>query len=255
MRFSTKQPQFYCGIDLHARSMSVCLLPQTGEVLVHRHMKASPDTFLQAGAPSRDDIGLAVACMFTWSWLADLCPQEGIPFVLGPALSMQAIHGGKAQNDKSDAPKIAVVLRGGMLPPAYGSPADMRATRDLLRRRMSLMRKRAALLTHIQHTPSPYTLPELGKIIAYQAHREGVAERFPAPALQKSLAVALARIGHYAPLRRPVELAIRNTAQQAHAQTLSLLRTVPGIGASLRRVRLYDIHESDRVPRVHDVVA
>jgi hypothetical protein len=49
---------------------------------------------------------------------------------------MKAIHGGKANNDKLDAHKMAVLLRGGMLPQAYVYPAAMRATRDLLRRRM-----------------------------------------------------------------------------------------------------------------------
>jgi hypothetical protein len=38
--------------------------------------------------------------------------------VLGHALSMMAIHGGKAKHDKIDAQKIAVRLRGGMLPHA-----------------------------------------------------------------------------------------------------------------------------------------
>jgi hypothetical protein len=41
--------------------------------------------------------------MFTWYWLADLCAKEGIAFVLGHALYMKAIHGGKAKNDKIDA--------------------------------------------------------------------------------------------------------------------------------------------------------
>jgi hypothetical protein len=49
---------------------------------------------------------------------------------------MNAIHGGKAKHDTIDAQKMAVWLRGGMLPQAYVYPAAMRATRDLLRRRM-----------------------------------------------------------------------------------------------------------------------
>jgi len=55
----------------------------------------------------------------TWYWLADLCVREGIFFVLGYALYMKAIHGGKAKNDRIDAQKVAVLLRGGMLPQAY----------------------------------------------------------------------------------------------------------------------------------------
>ena len=196
MRFSTKQHPFYCGIDLHARTMYVCILSQDGEIVLHRHMPAGPEPFLKAIAPYREDIVVCVACLFTWYWLADLCAREGISFVLGHALSMQAIHGGKAKNDKIDAQKMAVLLRGGMLPQAYVSPAAMRATRDLLRRRMPLMRKRAELLTHVQHTNSQDHLPEMGKKIAYKANRDGVAERFPDPAVQQSIAVDLALSGH-----------------------------------------------------------
>src|SRR5262245_27342548 len=195
MRFYTKQHPFYCGIDRHARSMDGCMVHQDGAILVHRHMPAAPEPVLKAVAPSRDGLVVAVACSFTWYWLADRCTQAGLPFVLGHALSMQASHGGKAKNDQIDSPKIAALLRGGMLPQASVSPAEMRATRDLLRRRMHLMRKRAALLAHIHKTKSPYNLPEIGKTIAYKANRDGVAKRFPAPAVQKSMAVALALIG------------------------------------------------------------
>jgi hypothetical protein len=80
---------------------------------------------------------VCVECLVTWYWLADLCGRDGIPFVRGHALYMNAIHGGKATNDKSDAHKIAVLLCGGMLPQAYVYPAAIRATRDLLRRRTS----------------------------------------------------------------------------------------------------------------------
>src|SRR5215468_7501597 len=174
MRFYTTQHQFSCGIDLHARTRDACILDQHGEIRLHRNMPASPETFLKAIAPYRDDIVVAVACIFTWYWLADLCAREGIPFVLGHALYMKAIHGGKAKNDKIDSHKIAVLLRGGMLPQAYVYPAAMRATRDLLRRRMHLMRKRAELLAHIQNTNNQYNLPEIGKKIAYKGNRDGV---------------------------------------------------------------------------------
>src|SRR4029453_9416427 len=109
----------------------------------------------------------------------------------GPLLYMKTIHGGKAKNDKIDSQKIATLLRGGMLPKAYVYPAEMRATRDWLRRRTHLRRKRAELLAHVQNTNSPYNLPEIGKKIAYKANREGVAERFDDPAVQKTIEVDL----------------------------------------------------------------
>lgn len=86
MRFYTNQHPFDCGIDLHARSMYVCIVSHDGEMLLHRNMKAAPEPFLQAVAPYRDGLVVAVECLFTWYWLAALCAAEGIPFVLGHAL-------------------------------------------------------------------------------------------------------------------------------------------------------------------------
>ena len=161
MRFYTGQHQFYCGIDLHARSLYVCILDAAGAVVLHKNLLATPDTFLRAVAPYRADLVVAVECMFTWYWLADLCAREGIPFVLGHALYMKAIHGGKAKNDKIDAQKIALLLRGGMLPMAYVYPAEMRATRDLLRRRCHLMRKRSEAPDRLR--PSALPKPSRGR--------------------------------------------------------------------------------------------
>jgi transposase len=178
MRFYTGQHRYYCGIDLHTRTMYVCILDAAGQVLVHRNLPAKPETFLEVIAPYREDLVVAVECIFTWYWLADLCAKEEIRFVLGHALFMKAIHGGKAKNDKIDAHKIAVLLRGGMLPQAYVYPAGMRATRDLLRRRLHIVRKRGQLLAHIQMTNHAYNLPAFAKRIAYPSNREGVVDHF-----------------------------------------------------------------------------
>ena len=177
--------------------------------------------------------------MFPWYWLADLCADHGIPCVLGHALSLKAIHGGKATNDTIDAHTIAVLRRGGMLPQAAVSPAERRATRDLLRRRMPLARTRGALLAHVHNTTSQSTLPAIGKKIASKANRDGVAERCAAPAVHKSMAVdlalidsyddAAARLSHSASSQRPRTMT---------PHTLSLLHTVPGIGTILSRVLL-----------------
>jgi transposase len=255
MRFYTKQHPFYCGIDLHARTMYVYILNQDGAIVVHRHMPTSPEALLKTIAPYREQIVMAVDCLFTWSWLADLCAREGIPVVLGHALYMKAIHGGKAKNDQSDAQKIAVLLRGGMRPQAYVYPAEMRATRDLLRRRMPLMRKRAELLTHVQQTHCQDNWPEMGKKLASKATRAGVAERCPAPAVPKSIEVDLALIDSEDQLLQDLELAMVTTATQHDANTLSLLQTVPGIGTILSLVLLYAMHDMARFPRVQAFVS
>ena len=56
MRFYTQQHPHYCGIDLHARTMYLCILNQAGAIVLHRNMKSEPDSFLKAIAPFRQDI-------------------------------------------------------------------------------------------------------------------------------------------------------------------------------------------------------
>jgi transposase len=255
MRFYTKQHQYYCGIDLHARTMYVCIIDQAGTIQVHRNLKAGPEEFLRLIEPFRADIVVAVECIFTWYWLADLCAVHGIPFVLGHALYMKAIHGGKAKNDKIDAQKIAILLRGGMLPQAYVYPREMRATRDLLRRRMHLVRQRAELLAHVQNTNSQYNLPEIGKKIAYKANRQGVAERFDQASVRKTITVDLALIDYYDALLNDLELSIVQMAKEHDANTFYRLRSIPGVGKILALVLLYEIHDITRFPRVQEFVS
>src|SRR5262245_34410382 len=102
MRFYTQQHRFYCGIDLHARTLSLHILDASGQTVLATTLPASPQAFLQAVAPFRDGLVVACECMFAWYWLADLCHKEQIPFVLGHALYMKAIHGGKAKTDSID---------------------------------------------------------------------------------------------------------------------------------------------------------
>ena len=197
MRFYTKEHQHYCGIDLHTKSMYICIIDQKGTVLVHKNYKTDPETLLKVISPFLPNIVLAVECMFSWYWIADFCSKYQIPFVLGHALYMKAIHGAKTKNDKIDSHKIAALLRAGMIPMAYVYPTEMRATRDLLRRRMFFMHKRAELLGHIENTRHQYLIPEFHKKIVYKKNREGISERFPNPSTQRSIQTDLEFLTFY----------------------------------------------------------
>jgi hypothetical protein len=109
------KPRPKSSSDLHARMMYVCIVDQEGKIRLHRNMKCDREAFLSAIEPFREDIVVSVECMFAWYWIADFCGENEIPFVLGHALYMKAIHGGKAKNDKIDAQKIALLLRGGLI--------------------------------------------------------------------------------------------------------------------------------------------
>lgn len=255
MKFYVKQHKYYCGVDLHARSMYVCIIEEKGTIVKQKNIEAGPDEFLSIMEPYREDIVVAVECMFAWYWVADLCRKENIPFVLGHALYMKAIHGGKAKNDRIDSHKIAALLRGGMIPMAYVYPPEMRATRDLLRRRNHLMRKRADLLAHIQNTNHQYNLPRFKKSICYRGNREGIAEQFSDECVQKSIEVNIALIDKYGYLLRKVEHYICKKAKIQDMDSFVRLQSVPGIGQTLALIILYEIHDIKRFPRVQDFVS
>ncbi len=255
MRFYTQQHSFYCGIDLHAKTMYICILSAEGESVIERNIPTRPERLLKLIAPYRQGLVIGVECTFSWYWLADLCAEEEIPFVLGHALYMKAVHGGKAQNDRLDAQKIAATLRGGMFPMAYVYPAKMRATRDLLRRRTFLMRQRAELLTHVQNTNIQYNLPPIGKKICYKSKRQGVAERFSDPSASKSVETDLELITFYESVLSKLEREIKTCAKEHDSQALTLLLSVYGIGPILSLVILYEIHDINRFPRVQNFLS
>jgi transposase len=186
--------------------------------------------------------------MFAWYGLADLCQEEGIPFVLGHALYMKAIHGGKAKTDKIDAKKIAVPLRGGMLPQAYVYPKGMRATRDLLRRRTYLVRRRAECLAHLVNTNGQYNHPPLAKKLTYAANRAALnlPARFTDPGVRRNVQVDLALIDAYDAQIGELELYLTRTAKVDDPQAYARLRSIPGVGQVLGLVLLYEIHDIRR---------
>jgi transposase len=226
--------------------MHVCLVDAAGQTLVHKNIEARPDRFLNLIGPYREGLAVAAECMFAWYWLADLCAQEQITFVLGHALYMKAIHGGKVKNDKIDSQKIALLLRGGMLPQAYAYPRAMRATRDLLRRRMQLVHTRAEALAHITNTVSQYNLPPLAKKLHYAANRVGVAEQFADDSARRMVELDLAMIAATDEELRSVELYLVRHAKVDDPLAYQLLQTIPGIGKILALVMLYELHQASR---------
>jgi len=248
MRFYNQVHQFYCGVDLHARSMYLCILDHQGNVVLHQDLPAEPTTFLEVVAPFREGLVVACECLFCWYWFADLCVAEDIPFVLGHALYMKAISGAKSKDDRIDSKKIAQLLRGGNLPIAYAYPKGMRETRDLLRRRMYLVHKRAEVIAHLVNTNSQYNLPPLGKKLIYAKNRLelNISARFTDPSVRQSAAIDLQLIDHFAQLIGEVELFLERTVKVDDADGFYRLRSIPGVGKILSLVLLYEIHDIRR---------
>ncbi len=255
MRFYNQQRQFYCGIDLHARTMHLCILDQAGNIVLHRNIKTQPARLLQAIAPYRQGLVIGCECMFAWYWLADLCADEDIEFVLGHALYMRAIHGGKSKNDRIDSEKIARLLRGGTFPQSYVYPARMRSTRDLLRRRTFVMRRRSEALAHIHMTYQQYNLQPPQTRIRYAGNREGLTDPFEDGSVKKMISVDVAVLDRYDQLIKDLELFLVRHAKVHEPQMFFLLRSVPGIGKVLALTLMYEIHNIRRFDRLGQFIS
>ena len=131
----------------------------------------------------------------------------------------------------------------------------MRATRDLLRRRNHLTRKRGELIAHIQNTVSQYNLPPLEHRIDKRCDRQGLLAHFPDPQVRNSIALDLAMIEQYDELLPKLERHIRSCAKQHDRKSFVLLRSIHGADLILPLVILSEIQDIARFARVQEFLS
>ncbi len=251
MRFYTNSHQYVCGIDLHTKMMYVCILDQRGETLVHENVPTdNPERFLALVEPYKADLVVACECTFSWYWIADLCCAQGIEFILGHALYMGAIHGGKVKNDKLDSLKIAKLVRGDTFPLAYVYPSQWRALRDLLRRRHYLVHIRSEILSHIQIVNYQYNLPAFNKKLDRANNRLGIEERFSDSSARMSIAVNVKLLDVLEQTIKSIENFILRHIQGLDRRLLFRLKTVYGIGDILALTLMLEVQDIKRFDSV-----
>ncbi|MEO2016401.1 MAG: transposase, partial [Fuerstiella sp.] len=239
-------------MDLHANCMYVCVVDHEGKKHVHRNFpNRKPEKFLIALQPfQKHDLLIGCESTFNWYWLADLCKRQELPFLLGHALYLKAIHGGKTKSDRIDSEKLAMLLRGGNFPTSYVYPEHMRDTRDLLRRRATIVRRRSGTITHVKMVNYQHNLPAFPKPISYKANRVGIVDRFEGRSLQKMIGVDVELIDFYDDKIKQLDLFLEQTAKVDAPDTLFRLQTIPGVGRILAMTMLYEIHDIKRFPKV-----
>ena len=250
MNFYNNIHPYYCGIDLHARILYVCIFDQEGNTCVHKEIPADPEKLKQILEPYIGNIVVGVECMHCWYWVSDFCNDLGVDFILGHALYMKAIHGGKAKNDRIDSFKITKLIRGGNFPLAYVYPKKMRATRDLLRRRTKIVRHGADLKAHVANTTSQYNLPPNKVNLKNKDAREQLRSTFPDLSVQKSIDLDMAILDCYAQQLSKVEWYIQQQAKQHKPIHFHLLKSIWGIGPILALTIIYEIGNIDRFASV-----
>jgi transposase len=246
MRYATVQARFYVGIDLHSRTMFLHVLDHDGTTRLAKNLPARPEPFLQAVQPFRPDLVVASECVHCWYWLADLCDAQQIPFLLGHAFGMRAVHADKNKSDPHDAHTIARLLRAGALPLAYPYPKERRGLRDLLRARLRFVRLRARTYGHVHTALRQHNLPPVSNDVKYKSKRGGIADTIPDEHTRRSVAADLELLDPLDTLIRHLERDIEQAAQQHYAQELVILQSIPGVGPIIATTVLLEIDTVSR---------
>lgn len=238
--------RFYAGADLHARSLFLAVLDRDGHTVFARNLPAAPGPFLKAVDPFREGLLVACECVHCWYWLADTCRDENIPFVLGHAYSMKAVHGCKTKCDRKDAEAIARLLKGGNFPPAYAYPREQRGLRDLLRARLRLVRQRAELYGHVHTARRQANLPPVSNDVKYQSKRAAITADITDPFVRRRVETHLALLTPLDAAIRQLEDDLEDAAKQLFPAELAVLQSTPGVGLVLSLTILL---ESDAIER------
>ncbi len=251
MNFLRISSRYYCGIDLHGRRLYVCVMDQAGDVLLHRPMTNDFSSLLNHLKPYLGELIIGVESTYNWYWLSDCCQEAGIPFYLGHALYMRAVHGGKKKNDKIDSKTIADLLRSGMFPGAYVYPEEMRSTRDLLRRRQHYVSIRSGCYNHIQCAANQQGIFDItSRDTRRKSERRQLIERFDDVDVALSIESDLDMIDNCDVIIARIEQQALEQANHHDPRALELLQSISGVGNILGLTMLYEIHEIKRFPSV-----
>jgi transposase len=120
----------HVGVDLDKHSSQIAVLTEDGEVAQQRlpHDVAGLEKFF-AHLPAHTPVAIEVSG--TWWWLVDLLERLGHDPILSHPKQTKAIAAARLKNDRVDAERLALLLRGDLLPTVWIPPAALREAREL----------------------------------------------------------------------------------------------------------------------------
>jgi len=253
MNYAQINQRYFCGVDLHANSMYLKILDRKGQILYRRNMPNNFAQFKQILTPFLPDIAVGVESTFNYYWLYDGCVEAGVPFYLGHAAYMKAIAGNKQKNDPLDAETIAHLMRSNLFPQAYPYPKEMRAVRDLLRRRHRLVRHRSEAYTHVQLLLRQQGICEFrGKDVKSVSGKQQILKSLADPDVYYLVNSDMLLIEQLDKLLSEIEKQIKGRAYHHNGMDYNLLKSVTGVGDMLALSILYETHDINRFPRVQN---
>lgn len=141
----------YCGIDLHSNNHVIVVIDDEDKRVLDKRIGNDLSQTLSLLTPYRESLkSIAVESTFNWYWLVDGLQEQGFDVQLVNTAAVKQYDGLKYIGDHQDAFHLAHLMRLGILPTGYIYPKAQRAVRDLLRRRMLLVRESSQQLISIQ---------------------------------------------------------------------------------------------------------
>ena len=139
--------EVFAGIDLHSNNVMIGIVDEKGRRLKHQKLACDLDQITSFLQPWKQKLqSVAVESTYNWYWLVDGLRSRAFPTQLANPAGMEQYSGIKHADDKNDAFFLAELQRLNILPTGYIYDPALRPVRDLLRRRLGLVRQRTALL-------------------------------------------------------------------------------------------------------------
>src|SRR5215468_10828682 len=233
----------HVGIDLDKRSSQIAVLTEDGEVVQQRlpNEVAGLEKFFGQLPPHTP---VAIEASGTWWWLVDLLEHLGHDPILSHPKQTKDIAAARLKNDRVDAQRLALLLRGDLLPTVWIPSAALREARELVRHRIQLVWLRGVVGNRLQAMLARRNLqPTSGKSwLTQRGQRELKGRPLPdAPSRSREDCAALLPTLDAQIRRLDAEL----VARWGRDPRVQRSTTIPGIGPFIAIVlvlELGDIH-------------
>ena len=144
--------RLYGGMDLHSTNVVTKLIDEDDRVVYRKKQGCDLKLILNGLEPFQNGIeGIAVESTYNWYWLVDGLMDTGYQVHLVNTAAVKQYEGLKHTDDDTDAFWLAHLLRLGILPTGYIYPKQIRALRDLLRKRGQLVQQRTTHIISIEN--------------------------------------------------------------------------------------------------------
>ncbi len=241
----------YVGMDLHATNTYVGMIDEENEVLHKQRFRNELPLILAGLDPFRKDIqGVVVESTFNWYWLVDGLMAEGYRVHLANVSAIKQYEGLKQIDDKRSAFWLANLLRLGILPTGYIYPKEERPTRDLLRKRLHLVRHRTSHILSVKNILARNLGLRMKSEDVKKLEAPEVKRFFPDKEMQTAVLASVGLIRHLEVEISEIERMI--TKKLKIRKEFAKLMTVPGIGKILTLTIMLEVGHIRRFPTVGD---